>query len=136
MEREASTPAPHLSASQILQIATQLSTTANGANGPASEGGADLQRSASVGAQSTGSGANREPLDPKWIEIMMGKDDAVRMRDCGKILRDPAKSTDEKLAAFDELEMVNRRFLGSQRGAGDCVLQNGLLTALFFSNQF
>ena len=100
---EASGPAAHLSASQILQIATSL-TAASAENGTP---GADLARSASIGANSASSkSVNRDPLDPKWIDIMMGKDDAVRMRDCGKVLQDSTKSTEEKLAAFDELEMV------------------------------
>ena len=38
---------------------------------------------------------------------MMGKEDTVRMRDCGKIIQDPNKSAEERLTAFDELEMVS-----------------------------
>ncbi|KAI9032450.1 armadillo-type protein [Hyaloraphidium curvatum] len=104
MAEEPGAPRPQLSASQILQISTALSSSE--ANGSSPSLGGDLRRSTSVGANSASSGGARDPLDPKWIEIMMGKDDAVRMRDCGKILQDPTKTTEEKLAAFDELEML------------------------------
>ena len=44
--------------------------------------------------------------DQKWIDVILGKDDAVRMRDCGKIIKDDSKSEIDKQQAYDELEMV------------------------------
>ncbi|KAJ3277115.1 hsp70 nucleotide exchange factor fes1 [Terramyces sp. JEL0728] len=48
---------------------------------------------------------NREPIDPKWIEIILGKPDSARMKDCVEIVKSEA-TLDEKLAALDELEML------------------------------
>lgn len=78
------------SASELLALATSLSTSGSASDVPDSN---------------PASGAPA-PLDPKWIDVLMGRDDAVRMRDCGKVLRDKEKSIEEKIVAFDELEMV------------------------------
>ncbi|TPX65962.1 hypothetical protein SpCBS45565_g04823 [Spizellomyces sp. 'palustris'] len=48
----------------------------------------------------------REPIDPKWIDVILGKDDAVKMKECVETIRGTDKSLDDKLAAFDELEML------------------------------
>ncbi|RKO89563.1 hypothetical protein BDK51DRAFT_48547 [Blyttiomyces helicus] len=68
-----------------------------------------------------------ERLDPKWIEVLLGKEDAARMkgaflepgrffsfdavrkslRNCVVVIEDPAASLDEKLVAFDELELAS-----------------------------
>ncbi|KNC99601.1 uncharacterized protein SPPG_04989 [Spizellomyces punctatus DAOM BR117] len=48
----------------------------------------------------------REPIDPKWIDVILGKDDAVKMKECVETIRGTEKSLDDKLAAFDELEML------------------------------
>ncbi|KAI8819542.1 armadillo-type protein [Fimicolochytrium jonesii] len=50
--------------------------------------------------------APREPIDPKWLEVIMGKEDAARMKDCMEIIQATDKSLDEKEGAFDELEML------------------------------
>ncbi|KAJ3328521.1 hsp70 nucleotide exchange factor fes1 [Blyttiomyces sp. JEL0837] len=47
-----------------------------------------------------------EQLDPKWVDVMLGKSDSLRMKESVQILTDPSKSLDEKLTAFDELEML------------------------------
>ncbi|KAI8828596.1 armadillo-type protein [Chytriomyces cf. hyalinus JEL632] len=68
-----------------------------------------------------------EPIDPKWVDVILGKSDSVRMKgddhpcllakspnltlvlptsECVEILQDKTKDLDEKLAAFDELEML------------------------------
>ncbi|KAI8614488.1 armadillo-type protein [Chytriomyces sp. MP71] len=48
----------------------------------------------------------REPIDPKWVDVILGKSDSVRMKECVAILVDDAKELAVKLAAFDELEML------------------------------
>ncbi|TPX58685.1 hypothetical protein PhCBS80983_g02960 [Powellomyces hirtus] len=50
--------------------------------------------------------ANREPIDPKWLEVILGKEDSVRMKECMEIIQDAEKSVHEKEAAFDEFEML------------------------------
>ncbi|KAJ3230210.1 hsp70 nucleotide exchange factor fes1 [Chytriomyces hyalinus] len=47
-----------------------------------------------------------EPIDPKWVDVILGKSDSVRMKECVDILQDNTKDLDEKLTAFDELEML------------------------------
>jgi hypothetical protein len=50
----------------------------------------------------------REKIDPKWIDILLGKEDAVRMRDLmNDIIIDQTKSLEERIRAFDEFELVN-----------------------------
>ncbi|KAJ3325944.1 hypothetical protein HDV06_002329 [Boothiomyces sp. JEL0866] len=46
-----------------------------------------------------------EPIDPKWIEIILGKPDAARMKDCVDVVKSDA-TLDAKLVALDELEML------------------------------
>ncbi|KAI8846156.1 armadillo-type protein [Chytridium lagenaria] len=41
--------------------------------------------------------AKREPIDSKWVDIILGKPDAVRMRECVEIIKDSEKSVAEKL---------------------------------------
>ncbi|KAJ3017140.1 hsp70 nucleotide exchange factor fes1 [Thoreauomyces humboldtii] len=48
----------------------------------------------------------REPIDPKWLEVIMGKEDSARMKDCMVIISDTSISIDEREAAFDEFEML------------------------------
>ncbi|KAJ3071830.1 hsp70 nucleotide exchange factor fes1 [Podochytrium sp. JEL0797] len=48
----------------------------------------------------------REPIDPKWIDIILGKPDSVRMKECIVIIQDSTQSLEVKLQAFDELEML------------------------------
>jgi len=47
-----------------------------------------------------------EKIDPKWLDVILGKDDSVRMRECCEIIQDSSKSLDEKINALDELEML------------------------------
>jgi len=47
-----------------------------------------------------------EKIDPKWLDVILGKDDSVRMRECCEIIQDESKSLDEKLNALDEMEML------------------------------
>ncbi|KAI9220303.1 nucleotide exchange factor Fes1-domain-containing protein [Blastocladiella britannica] len=47
-----------------------------------------------------------EPLDPKWVDIILGKPDAVRMRDCMSAMTAPATDLSARTAAADELEML------------------------------
>jgi len=47
-----------------------------------------------------------EKIDPKWLDVILGKDDSVRMRECCEVIQDDSKTLDEKLNALDELEML------------------------------
>ncbi|KAJ3044106.1 hsp70 nucleotide exchange factor fes1 [Rhizophlyctis rosea] len=47
---------------------------------------------------------NREPIDPKWLEVILGKDDAIRMRECVQTIQDETVGLDDRVTAFDELE--------------------------------
>ncbi|KAJ3140119.1 hsp70 nucleotide exchange factor fes1 [Physocladia obscura] len=70
--------------------------------------------------------APREPIDPKWVDVILGKSDSVRMKECMDELLDDSKDLDIKLQAFDELEML----VESIDNAND--LRNlGLWTPLF-----
>lgn len=46
------------------------------------------------------------PLDPKWVDIILGKSDSVRMREAVDIIKDSSKTLDERITAFDELELL------------------------------
>ncbi|KAI9343864.1 hypothetical protein DFJ73DRAFT_941739 [Zopfochytrium polystomum] len=45
-------------------------------------------------------------LDPKWVDVILGKSDAVRMKEAMEVITDASKSVDDRLAAFDELELL------------------------------
>ena len=45
-------------------------------------------------------------LDPKWLDIIMGKQDVVRMKECMAVLSNPIVDVQDKLLAFDELELL------------------------------
>ncbi|KAL7748639.1 hsp70 nucleotide exchange factor fes1 [Sorochytrium milnesiophthora] len=49
-----------------------------------------------------------QPLDPKWIEVVLGKPDAARMRDAVTIAvdADHTHSLDDRLTALDELLLL------------------------------
>ncbi|KAJ3079142.1 hsp70 nucleotide exchange factor fes1, partial [Quaeritorhiza haematococci] len=49
---------------------------------------------------------NREKIDPKWLDVILGKDDAVRMRECVDVIKNSEKTEEDKVVAFDELEML------------------------------
>ncbi|KAI9209847.1 armadillo-type protein, partial [Polychytrium aggregatum] len=48
----------------------------------------------------------RGPIDPKWIEVILGKEDSARMKECVETCADPNRTLDEKYVAMDELEML------------------------------
>ncbi|ORZ39260.1 nucleotide exchange factor Fes1-domain-containing protein [Catenaria anguillulae PL171] len=52
--------------------------------------------------------AQLEKIDPKWIDLILGKPDAVRMRDAMDAILNADQSRDlsERLAYFDELELL------------------------------
>ena len=47
-----------------------------------------------------------EPIDPKWIEAILGKEDAVRMRECVERITDASLVEEDRVTAFDELELL------------------------------
>lgn len=49
---------------------------------------------------------NLQQIDPKWLDIVMGKQDAVRMKECMDAILDSESQLDSKLVAFDELELL------------------------------
>ncbi|KAJ3344126.1 hsp70 nucleotide exchange factor fes1 [Gonapodya sp. JEL0774] len=89
-------PSRPLTASELLQFTTALSAATEKEDARRQ----DIQ--APIGST--------QPVpsikDPKWIDVVLGKDDAVRMRECGEILSDESSSIDEKAAALDDLEML------------------------------
>ncbi|KAJ3291860.1 hsp70 nucleotide exchange factor fes1 [Borealophlyctis nickersoniae] len=42
--------------------------------------------------------------DPKWIDVILGRDEAVRMKECVAVITASNKTVEEKIAAFDEME--------------------------------
>ncbi|KAJ3394184.1 hsp70 nucleotide exchange factor fes1 [Entophlyctis sp. JEL0112] len=46
------------------------------------------------------------PIDPKWVDVILGKSDSVRMKECVEELQKESNSLEVKLQAFDELEML------------------------------
>ncbi|KAH7100366.1 Fes1-domain-containing protein [Auriculariales sp. MPI-PUGE-AT-0066] len=50
--------------------------------------------------------APRQPLDPAIIDHILGKPDAVRMKESLEVAVDDTKTEDERVAALDELEML------------------------------
>ncbi|KAI9164613.1 hsp70 nucleotide exchange factor fes1 [Blastocladiella emersonii ATCC 22665] len=50
--------------------------------------------------------ADLAKLDPKWIDVMLGKPDAVRMRDAMAVIADRDREVADRLVAFDELELL------------------------------
>ncbi|KAJ3414630.1 hsp70 nucleotide exchange factor fes1 [Chytridiales sp. JEL 0842] len=57
-------------------------------------------------ARSASDQVKHEKIDPKWVDIILGKPDAVRMKELVELISDTAKSSAERLSAFDELEML------------------------------
>ncbi|OUM65163.1 hypothetical protein PIROE2DRAFT_7882 [Piromyces sp. E2] len=57
-------------------------------------------------APKTNNHVDPEKIDPKWLDVILGKDDSVRMRECCEIIQDESKSLNEKLNALDEMEML------------------------------
>ncbi|KNE71715.1 hypothetical protein AMAG_20440 [Allomyces macrogynus ATCC 38327] len=47
-----------------------------------------------------------EKLDPKWVDIILGKPDAARMKDAMAVIADSSKHMEDRLLAFDELELL------------------------------
>ncbi|KAJ3105458.1 hsp70 nucleotide exchange factor fes1 [Phlyctochytrium planicorne] len=47
-----------------------------------------------------------QPIDPKWVDIILGKPDSARLKECMEVIQDDSKELSEKLAAFDEFEML------------------------------
>ncbi|KAJ3360199.1 hsp70 nucleotide exchange factor fes1 [Allomyces javanicus] len=47
-----------------------------------------------------------EKLDPKWVDIILGKPDAARMKDAMAVIADSSKNIEDRLLAFDELELL------------------------------
>ncbi|KXS19826.1 hypothetical protein M427DRAFT_41671 [Gonapodya prolifera JEL478] len=81
-----------LTASDLLHFATALSTATAKEDAP---------------KQNPGTPANPvQKIDPKWIDIVLGKDDAVRMRECGEVLSKESSTVDEMVVALDELELL------------------------------
>ncbi|KAI8927264.1 nucleotide exchange factor Fes1-domain-containing protein, partial [Entophlyctis helioformis] len=50
--------------------------------------------------------AQREPIDPKWVDVLLGKGDALRMKECVETVANTDLSVDERIEAFDELELL------------------------------
>lgn len=48
----------------------------------------------------------REPLDPKWVDIILGKSDNLRMKECTERALDSDLSIEDRLLALDELELL------------------------------
>ncbi|KAI8907840.1 armadillo-type protein [Gorgonomyces haynaldii] len=67
----------------------------------------DLLAWATVNAQSEDNTVNRplQPLDPKWVDVILGKGDAIRLKECFEVVYSD-KSLEEKLQAFDEIELL------------------------------
>jgi hypothetical protein len=51
--------------------------------------------------------ASNQKLDPGIIDMILGKPDAVQMKEDVAIATDSGKNEDDRLAALDHLEMVN-----------------------------
>lgn len=49
--------------------------------------------------------ANAEPIDPKWIELILGKPDSARMKDIMETVGNSQK-LEEKISLLDEFEML------------------------------
>ncbi|KAI9143620.1 armadillo-type protein [Paraphysoderma sedebokerense] len=47
-----------------------------------------------------------KPIDPKWIDIILGKPDSVRMKDCMAEIQDTSLQLEVREQAFDELELL------------------------------
>lgn len=45
-------------------------------------------------------------LDPKWVDVILGKTDGVRMKECLDIICDESTEWEKKIGAFDELELL------------------------------
>ncbi|KAI9103755.1 armadillo-type protein [Phlyctochytrium arcticum] len=86
--------------SELLQWAVQH-TTENPSEGSISTTQQQQQPISSNSAPNA-----PQPIDPKWLEVILGKEDAVRMRECVDLITSPDRSIDTKLGAFDELEML------------------------------
>lgn len=58
------------------------------------------------GAPSDRPPVQRKDLDPGIIDMILGKPDAVQMKEDMSVAVDANKSEDERIAALDHLEMV------------------------------
>jgi hsp70-interacting protein len=68
-----------------------------------------LENSNPQGASPSGDGAASSPqtLDPAIIDAILGKPDAVQMKEDVSVAVDTERSEDDRLAALDHLEMVS-----------------------------
>ncbi|TPX51043.1 hypothetical protein SeMB42_g01424 [Synchytrium endobioticum] len=53
-----------------------------------------------------GAARTLEPIDKKWIEIILGKDDSVRMRECVETFTNPHNPLETRILSLDELELL------------------------------
>ncbi|OAJ41290.1 hypothetical protein BDV3_006130 [Batrachochytrium dendrobatidis] len=50
--------------------------------------------------------ARTEPIDSKWIDLILGKGDAVRMKECVEAALDESRTEQVRVLACDELELL------------------------------
>ena len=66
----------------------------------------DLTKSDGTSSSSADANKHHEPIDSKWIDIIMGKSDVVRMKECMERLLNLDLTLEERLEAADELELL------------------------------
>lgn len=72
-----------------------------------------LENSSPQDGSSSGDGAvaSRRELDPGIIDMILGKPDAVQLKEDVSVAVDAERSEDDRLAALDHMEMVRLKFL-------------------------
>ena len=58
----------------------------------------------------------RKDLDPAVIDLILGKPDAVQMKEDMDVAVDVNRSEDDRISALDHLEMVSYPMLGQSKG--------------------
>ncbi|KAI8806498.1 armadillo-type protein [Cladochytrium replicatum] len=48
----------------------------------------------------------QQQIDSKWVDVILGKKDAVKMKESVAIVEDVSRTLEDRVAAFDELEML------------------------------
>ncbi|KAI8804148.1 nucleotide exchange factor Fes1-domain-containing protein [Cladochytrium replicatum] len=47
-----------------------------------------------------------QQIDSKWVDVILGKKDAVKMKESVNVVVDESRTLDDRVAAFDQLEML------------------------------
>jgi hsp70-interacting protein len=94
----------------LLRWSVENSVPASSSSGTSTSvtaaGGGQITDSSSLGSAVSGPVAPRQDLDPEIIDLILGKSDAVLMKEALSAAVDRSRSEDERVEALDNFEML------------------------------